>query len=125
MWHIRFNMVAKYTRKGQIEPRFKQTYDHLADIRNQLERLSLTQAWSLRETDLHSFSRQLDKVDDSRSHGNFEDAEGEPADLHTQRVRSICRFHPCANLRHCYTSFGEATPIFISLLSVPSLSRKP
>lgn len=73
-------------RKGRIDPRFKATYDNLIDIRNQLERLSITQAWSLRETDLYNFQRQLDRVDESRVNGNFEDSEGHAADLHAQRV---------------------------------------
>lgn len=63
------------------------TYDKLYEIRNQLERLSLTQAWSLRETDLYNYQRQLDRVDGSRVNGNFEDSTGYKADLHAQRVR--------------------------------------
>ena len=76
-----------YIRKGKIEERFKTTYDKLYEIRNQLERLSLTQAWSLRETDLYNYQRQLDRVDESRINGNFEDSSGYKADLHAQRVR--------------------------------------
>ena len=74
-------------RKGKIDERFKTTYDKLYEIRNQLERLSLTQAWSLRETDLYNYQRQLDRVDESRINGNFEDSIGYKADLHAQRVR--------------------------------------
>ncbi|KAJ9665083.1 hypothetical protein H2201_004743 [Coniosporium apollinis] len=73
-------------KQGHINENFRETYEKLRDIRNQLERLTLTQAWSLRETDLYSFQRQLDRVDESRVDGNFLDAEGRPADLHTQRV---------------------------------------
>ena len=73
-------------RKGKIDERFKPTYDKLCEIRNQLERLSLTQAWSLRETDLYNYQRQLDRVDESRINGNFEDSTGYKADLHAQRV---------------------------------------
>ena len=70
-----------------IDERFKGLYDKLYEIRNQLERLSLTQAWSLRETDLYSYQRQLDRIDESRIDGNFQDTHGHPADLHAQRVR--------------------------------------
>ncbi|KAG8528014.1 uncharacterized protein KY384_006930 [Bacidia gigantensis] len=73
-------------KKGKIDQRFKETYEKLSDIRNQLERLSLTQAWSLRETDLYNFQRQLDRVDESRINGNFEDGGGNLADLHAQRT---------------------------------------
>jgi hypothetical protein len=46
----------------------------------------MTQAWSLRETDLFMWQRKLDRIDDSRRDGNFFDAEGRPADIHAQRV---------------------------------------
>lgn len=76
-------------RQGKIDERFRGTYDRLYEIRNQLERLSLTQAWSLRETDLYNYQRRLDRVDESRIHGNFEDSQGNKADIHTQRVRKF------------------------------------
>lgn len=46
----------------------------------------MTQAWSLRETDLYDYQRQLDKIDESRQGGNFIDEKGRPADLWTQRT---------------------------------------
>ena len=61
-------------------------YNKLREIRGKLEKLTLTQAWSMRETDLYSYQRQLDRIDESRVNGNFLDAEGKPADLHAQRV---------------------------------------
>ena len=73
-------------RKGKIDERFQETYDKLLEIRNHLDRLTMTQAWSLRETDLYSWQRKLDRIDDSRRDGNFFDSEGRPADLHAQRV---------------------------------------
>ncbi|KAI9828991.1 MAG: hypothetical protein M1832_000014 [Thelocarpon impressellum] len=73
-------------RQGKIEEAFKPTYDKLRDVRNQLEKLTLTQAWSLRETDLFSFQRDLDGVDESRVDGHFLDAHGEPSDLYHQRT---------------------------------------
>ena len=73
-------------REGKIDERFQDTYDALIEIRNQLERLTMTQAWSLRETDLFMWQRKLDRIDDSRQDGNFFDLEGHPADLHAQRV---------------------------------------
>ncbi|KAI9814991.1 MAG: hypothetical protein M1827_002834 [Pycnora praestabilis] len=73
-------------RQGNIDEGFKATYEKLAGIRNQLEKLNLTQAWSLRETDLYSYQRQLDRIDESRVHGDFYDAQGNTADLHAQRT---------------------------------------
>ncbi|CAG8006842.1 unnamed protein product [Penicillium salamii] len=73
-------------REGKIDERFRDQYERLLEIRNQLDRLSVTQAWSLRETDLFGFQRKLDRIDEARSNGNFVDAEGQPADLHAQRT---------------------------------------
>ena len=54
----------------------------------------MTQAWSLRETDLFMWQRKLDRIDDSRRDGNFFDAEGKPADLHAQRVSATLKLNP-------------------------------
>ncbi|EPQ63277.1 substrate of cAMP-dependent protein kinase (PKA) [Blumeria graminis f. sp. tritici 96224] len=72
--------------KGEIPEGFNTTYLSLVDIRNELAKLSLTQAWSLRETDLYDYQRQLDKIDESRINGNFYSIEGNAADLYVQRT---------------------------------------
>lgn len=76
-------------RKGVIEDRFQQKVDELYKIRAHLEKLHLTQAWSLRETDLWSYQRRLDRIDEARVNGMFVDADGKPADLYEQRVSAI------------------------------------
>ncbi|KAF2692201.1 hypothetical protein K458DRAFT_354510 [Lentithecium fluviatile CBS 122367] len=73
-------------KQGRIAPAFQQTYDKLLSIRNNLEKLSLTQAWSLRETDLWNYQRQLDRIDEARVDGNFIDAVGRPSELYEQRT---------------------------------------
>ncbi|PLN84175.1 hypothetical protein BDW42DRAFT_163126 [Aspergillus taichungensis] len=73
-------------RQGHIDERFQEQYERLVDIRNQLDRLSVTQAWSLRETDLFGYQRKLDRIDEARVNGNFVDAVGQPADIHAQRT---------------------------------------
>lgn len=73
-------------RQGKIDERFREPYERLVEIRNQLDRLSVTQAWSLRETDLFQYQRKLDRIDEARVDGNFVDALGQPADLHAQRT---------------------------------------
>lgn len=73
-------------RAGQFPTEWKPIYDTLTNIRNELDKLSLTQAWSLRETDLYDFQRQLDKIDESRVDGNWLDDKGRPAELFVQRV---------------------------------------
>ncbi|KAF2704828.1 hypothetical protein K504DRAFT_461083 [Pleomassaria siparia CBS 279.74] len=79
-------VVKMKEKQGRIAPAFKDTYDKLLRIRNELEKLCLTQAWSLRETDLWNYQRQLDRVDESRVDGNFLDALGRPAELYEQRT---------------------------------------
>nr|POE52089.1 upf0662 protein [Quercus suber] len=81
--------------KGKVDDRFHDTYEKLLKIRNTLEQMNLTQAWSLRETDLFSYQRQLDRIDESRVNGDFLDHEGNPADLHSQRTLLYL-------LRKCY-----------------------
>ncbi|CAG7555967.1 unnamed protein product [Fusarium equiseti] len=74
-------------RQGEVADQWRPIYDALIHIRNDLEKLSLTQAWSLRETDLYDFQRQLDRIDESRGdNGNWVDDRGRPADLWTQRT---------------------------------------
>ncbi|KAE8148165.1 hypothetical protein BDV25DRAFT_158891 [Aspergillus avenaceus] len=73
-------------REGKIDERFQEQYERLVEIRNQLDRLSVTQAWSLRETDLFGYQRKLDRIDEARVNGNFVDAEGQTADIHAQRT---------------------------------------
>ncbi|KAK4104534.1 hypothetical protein N658DRAFT_521186 [Parathielavia hyrcaniae] len=75
-------------RKGIIPEAFRDKYEILINIRNELEKLSITQAWSLRETDLYDFQRQLDKIDEARGadDGNWLDQDGRPAELYVQRT---------------------------------------
>jgi hypothetical protein len=74
-------------RPGKIKEGFEDQYQKLLHIRNSLESRQLLQAWSMRETDLYSYQRQLDRIDESRTmDGNFVNSQGVEADLQTQRV---------------------------------------
>ncbi|KAI0206933.1 hypothetical protein F4808DRAFT_405885 [Astrocystis sublimbata] len=73
-------------RGGKFPDKWRPIYNTLIGIRNELDKLSLTQAWSLRETDLFDFQRQLDKIDENRVDGNWLDDEGQPAELYVQRT---------------------------------------
>ncbi|KAK7744567.1 hypothetical protein SLS53_003453 [Cytospora paraplurivora] len=73
-------------RKGVIPEQWKSTYDVLYSIRNELDKLSITPAWSLRETDLYDYQRKLDSYDEARVDGNWLDDEGKPAELYAQRT---------------------------------------
>ncbi|KAK9782878.1 hypothetical protein AB5N19_09463 [Seiridium cardinale] len=73
-------------RAGVFPEEWRPIYSKLVGIRNELDKVSLTQAWSLRETDLYDFQRQLDKIDESRVDGNWIDEKGQPAELYVQRT---------------------------------------
>lgn len=76
-------------RKGVIPEQWRRIYDVLIGIRNDLDKFSITPAWSLRETDLYDYQRQLDKIDEARVDGNWLDEEGKPAELYAQRVSTF------------------------------------
>ncbi|KAJ4396437.1 hypothetical protein N0V93_000656 [Gnomoniopsis smithogilvyi] len=73
-------------RKGVIPEQWRRIYDVLIGIRNDLDKFSITPAWSLRETDLYDYQRQLDKIDEARVDGNWLDDEEKPAELYVQRT---------------------------------------
>ncbi|KAL8899101.1 MAG: hypothetical protein Q9192_001736 [Flavoplaca navasiana] len=103
------------SRQGKIDERFKPIYDKLCAIRNHLEKLSITQAWSLRETDLYDYQRQLDRFDESRVNGNFEDSCEEKADLHAQRTLLYLIRRSYA---YIYTLIISSEPVSEALLPV-------
>ncbi|KAL9640028.1 MAG: hypothetical protein Q9204_000864, partial [Flavoplaca sp. TL-2023a] len=103
------------SRQGKIDERFKPIYDKLCAIRNHLEKLSITQAWSLRETDLYDYQRQLDRLDESRVNGNFEDSCGEKADLRAQRTLLYLIRRSYA---YIYTLIISSEPVSEALLPV-------
>ena len=116
-------------RPGYIDEGFRDTYDKLLNIRNQLESRSLLKAWSLRETDLYDYQRRLDHIDESRTpDGNFLDAEGRPACLQTQRVCILLKCQPMLQLtskRRCYTFSANAMPLSTSSSRPPNPSPRP
>jgi hypothetical protein len=74
-------------RPAYIADGFQDLFKKLYAIRTNLETRFLVSTWSIRETDLYNYQRQLDRIDNSRNiNGDFLDAEGNPADLQTQRV---------------------------------------
>ncbi|KAK5167898.1 hypothetical protein LTR04_007006 [Oleoguttula sp. CCFEE 6159] len=102
-------------KQGKIDERFQETYEKLREIRNQLDNKIITQAWSMRETDLYSFQRQLDRIDESRVDGNFVDANGRPADLHAQRTMLYLLRKSYANIYHLITA---SEPVSEALLPI-------
>jgi Protein of unknown function (DUF2408) len=73
-----FTFAHDLKANGQnICPSLRPIYDRLAELRSQLERLTLTHRWTFRETDLYHFQRQLQEIANKRGpSGKFEDEEG-------------------------------------------------
>lgn len=73
-----FTFAHDLKANGQnICPSLRPIYERLAELRSQLERLTLTHRWTFRETDLYHYQCQLLEIDDKRGpSGKFEDEEG-------------------------------------------------
>ena len=62
-------------------------YESLIRTRNELEKMSVTQTWSMRETDLFDYQRKLDRYNTARKTGKWVDDDGNPADEYVKWVR--------------------------------------
>jgi hypothetical protein len=73
-----FTFAQDLKAKGSnISSSLRPIYDRLADLKSQLERMTLTHRWTFRETDLYNYQRQLAEIDSKRGpSGKFEDDEG-------------------------------------------------
>ena len=63
-------------RQGSIASSLRPIAEKLFRLKSHLERLSVTQAWSLRETDLYDYIIQVQEIDRSRIDGKFVDKDG-------------------------------------------------
>lgn len=66
--------------RGGIAPGLRNIADKLFKLKYNLEKLSVTQAWSLRETDLFDYIVQVRDLDYHRVKGRFVDREGNVPD---------------------------------------------
>jgi hypothetical protein len=80
-----------------VAPGLKTTYEELFQAKSQLEKLELTQAWSLRETDLYEFQKLVLTLDQERVNGRFVDSEGN-APEEGQGVRFLNHSEPLIKL---------------------------
>lgn len=80
---FQLNLISS---QGAVAPGLKPTYNKLLQAKSQLEKLELTQAWSLRETDLYEFQRLVLSIDKRRVDGKFVDSEGNAPDA----GQSVC-----------------------------------
>jgi hypothetical protein len=69
---------------ANVSPSLRPIYDRLADLRSQLERMTLTHRWTFRETDLYYYQSQLASIDSKRGvSGKFEDHDGNVGESQT------------------------------------------
>ena len=75
------------SREEEVDPQLRPIFERLTEMRSQLEKLTLTHRWTLRETDLYNFQVSLQEIDRMRVDGKFVDSEGRKP--HGQRVCSM------------------------------------
>ncbi|KAK5779008.1 hypothetical protein RI543_003628 [Arxiozyma heterogenica] len=72
-----------YQSEGQIslkisfDPTLQEIYNKLVEIKTSLSNLMITRRWTLRETDLFSYQKQLSEIDGKRVHGKFPTESGD------------------------------------------------
>lgn len=76
----------------ELDAKLQPIYEQLIDIKTSLENLLVTRRWTLRETDLFTFQKQLSEIDSLRVHGKF------PTDSGTSKGQSILLYL----LRRCF-----------------------
>ncbi|CAL9729416.1 cu(2+) suppressing and bleomycin sensitive protein 1 [Monosporozyma unispora] len=62
--------------KISLDPYLQEIYDKLIVIKTSLANLMITRRWTLRETDLFSYQKQLSEIDSKRVHGKFPTKSG-------------------------------------------------
>ncbi|RPA95548.1 hypothetical protein L873DRAFT_1829751 [Choiromyces venosus 120613-1] len=101
-------------RQGAVAPGLKTLAEKLLQTKSQLEKLELTQAWSLRETDLYDFYKLVTGIDESRKEGKFLDSEGNaPEEGQTTLLYMVRRCYA-----HIYSLISSSEAIFNQLQTV-------
>lgn len=72
-----------------LDPYLQPIYEQLIDIKTTLENLMITRRWTLRETDLFSYQKKLNEIDNKRINGKFptkpQDSKGQSILLYLLR----------------------------------------
>ncbi|KAF8421923.1 hypothetical protein EV426DRAFT_699410 [Tirmania nivea] len=108
-------------RRGSIAPPLRPIAEKLFRLKSHLERLSVTQAWSLRETDLYDYIIQVQEIDTSRVDGKFRDEHGNaPEDGQSTILYLIrkCYMHIFSLLVSSEPVSEGLTPIYNQLQTV-------
>lgn len=83
----------------KLDESLKPIYEKLILIKSQLEDLLVTRRWTLRETDIYTFQKQLQEIDDLRVNGKFPTTNNNSADDHDlNRGQAVLLYL----LRRCY-----------------------
>ncbi|CAI4039014.1 hypothetical protein SMKI_06G3660 [Saccharomyces mikatae IFO 1815] len=91
--HDLINDLSHQTNGGlSLDPYLQPIYEQLIDIKTTLENLMITRRWTLRETDLFSYQKKLNEIDNKRINGKF------PTKSQDSKGQSILLYL----LRRCY-----------------------
>jgi len=101
-------------RQGVVAPSLSHLADELLKIKNKLEKLELTQAWSLRETDLYDFQAFLMDVDDQRVEGKFVGADGSSP----EEGQSVLLYLLRRSYAHIYILMSSSEPVSEALTPI-------
>ncbi|KAI9241933.1 MAG: hypothetical protein BYD32DRAFT_301002 [Podila humilis] len=99
--------------KESVPKALQDIFQRLKAIKTDLERLVLTQRWTLRETDLWQYEIQLSEISALRKNGKFVDREG-----NVQEGQALLNFmlHKCYRLIYVLLSASE--PIAEALMPI-------
>ncbi|WVO25202.1 uncharacterized protein IAS62_006592 [Cryptococcus decagattii] len=97
----------------EVGPTLKPIYDRLSEMKNQLDQMTLTHRWTLRETDLYNYAMSLREIDAMRVDGKFVDAAGNKAEGQYALMFLLRR---CYGL--IYRLMSESEPISEELLPI-------
>lgn len=101
-------------KQGAVASGLKTTYEALFQAKNQLEKLELTQAWSLRETDLYEFQKLVLALDQGRVNGKFMDSEGNAP----EEGQGILLYMVRRCYAHIYSLIDSSEPVSEALTPV-------
>ncbi|KAF8941012.1 hypothetical protein BGZ58_003149, partial [Dissophora ornata] len=99
--------------KESVPKELQDVFQRLQAIKTDLERLVLTQRWTLRETDLWQYEMQLSEIGTLRKDGKFVDQDG-----NVQEGQAVLNFmlHKCYRLIYVLLSASE--PIAEALMPI-------
>ncbi|KAF9288453.1 hypothetical protein BGZ68_000244 [Mortierella alpina] len=99
--------------KERVPKALQDVFQRLQSIKTDLERLVLTQRWTLRETDLWQYQMQLNEISTLRKNGKFVDRDG-----NVEEGQALLNFmlHKCYRLIYVLLSASE--PIAEALMPI-------